>query len=361
MNYKYLNTMNKLATFFLTLLGLNVNSACSQQPYTDADVKAFESFLNTNGVQLVDVRTAAEFAEGHLIGAINVDFKQSDFLVQAKSQLDGARPVAVYCRSGRRSATAASQLAAEGYAVTNLLGGILAWESAQKPVTTSNVEVDVFQTKTGKSVRFQALMHASIRITYDGLEFQIDPVRQLGERTTDYASMPKADYILVTHEHRDHFDKAALEQLTAADTRLITNARCAEMAGRGEVMANGDSLQLAEGITLEAVPAYNNTEGHTQFHPRGRDNGYVLTLDGLRIYIAGDTEDIPEMAELHDIDIAFLPCNQPYTMTTEQLQRAARVIKPRVLFPYHYSQTDVSKLPSQLQAEGIDARIRHYE
>ena len=165
-----------------------------------------------------------------------------------------------------------------------LLGLNVNTACSQEPST----EVDVFQTKTGKSARFQALMHASIRITYDGLEFQIDPVRQLGERTTDYASMPKADYLLVTHEHRDHFDKAALEQLTAADTRLITNARCAEMAGRGEVMANGDSLQLAEGITVEAVPAYNNTEGHTQFHPRGRDNGYVLTLDGLRIYILAD-------------------------------------------------------------------------
>ena len=126
-------------------------------------------------------------------------------------------------------------------------------------------------------------------------------------------------------------------------------------------MANGDRLQLAEDIMVEAVPAYNITEGHTQFHPRGRDNGYVLTLDGLRIYVAGDTEDIPEMAERHDIDIAFLPCNQPYTMTTEQLQRAARVIKPRVLFPYHYSQTDVSSLPGELRTEGIDVRIRHYE
>ncbi len=107
---------------------------------------------------------------------------------------------------------------------------------------------------------------------------------------------------------------------------------------------------------MDAVPAYNTTEGHLQFHPKGRDNGYVLTLGGLRIYIAGDTEDIPEMAELRDIDIAFLPCNQPYTMTVEQLVRAAQVISPKVLIPYHFSQTPVDGIPSLLP--GIDVRLR---
>ncbi len=126
-------------------------------------------------------------------------------------------------------------------------------------------------------------------------------------------------------------------------------------------MENGDKLTLANDITLEAVPAYNITEGHLQFHPKGRDNGYILTLDGLRIYIAGDTEDIPEMGDLKDagIDIAFLPCNQPYTMTPEQLVNAAKMIKPKVLFPYHYGDTDISGIPTQLP--GIDVRIRHYE
>ena len=173
--------------------------------------------------------------------------------------------------------------------------------------------------------------------------------------------MPKADYIFITHEHGDHFDRGAIGTLTANGTRLVTNRRCADMLGYGEVMANGDSKQVAEGISVEAVPAYNTTEGHLQFHPKGRDNGYILTIDGLRIYIAGDTEDIPEMAQIKDIDIAFLPCNQPYTMTTSQLVKAARTIKPRVLFPYHYGQTDVSGIPAELKADGIDVRIRHYE
>ena len=126
-------------------------------------------------------------------------------------------------------------------------------------------------------------------------------------------------------------------------------------------MANGDTREISEIIKVDAVPAYNKTEGRTQFHPKGRDNGFILTIDGLRIYIAGDTEDVPEMAGIKDIDIAFLPCNQPYTMTTDQLVNAAQMVKPKVLFPYHYGSTDVSGIPSQLEKEGIDTRIRHYE
>ena len=230
-------------------------------------------------------------------------------------------------------------------------------------------EVDEFTTKSGKTVKFHALMHACIRIEMDGKEIQIDPVAKLGDRTVDYAAMPKADYIFVTHEHGDHYDANAIKQLSGEKTQLVMNQRCADMYGEGMVMVrsalgtlrsakNGDKLQLAD-ISVEAVPAYNYTEGHTQFHPKGRDNGYILTIDGLRIYIAGDTEDIPEMSKIKDIDIAFLPCNQPYTMTPDQLIRAAKVIKPKVLFPYHYGQTDLSGVPAQLK--DIDVRIRHYE
>ena len=221
-------------------------------------------------------------------------------------------------------------------------------------------EVDEFTTASGKNVKFHALMHSCIRIQYDGKEIQIDPVSKLGNRSINYAAMPKADYIFVTHEHADHYDAAALKTLSAEKTQLVLNKRCADMFGSGKVMANGDKLQLAD-ISVEAVPAYNSTAGREQFHPKGRDNGYILTIDGLRIYIAGDTEDIPEMAQIKDIDIAFLPCNQPFTMTPDQLVRAAKVIKPKVLFPYHYGQTDLSSIPAQLEGTGIDVRIRHYE
>ena len=222
-------------------------------------------------------------------------------------------------------------------------------------------EIDTFTTDSGKSVKIHALVHASMRIEFDGKEIEIDPVTKLGKKVIDYATMPKADYIFITHEHFDHLDTAAIKLLTSDNTQLITNQHCADMLGYGTVMSNGDILSLADDITVEAVPAYNTSEGHQNFHPQGRDNGFVLTLDGLRIYIAGDTEDIPEMANINDIDIAFLPCNQPYTMTVEQLVNAARIVKPKVLYPYHYSQTDVSGIPSQLETDGIDVRIRHYE
>ncbi len=225
----------------------------------------------------------------------------------------------------------------------------------------SNYETDVFTTRSGKTIKFHALMHSSIRIEYDGREIEIDPCAKLRDRTVDYSTMPKADIILVTHEHFDHYDAATIRQLHKENTQLVMNQRCVELYGGGKAMKNGDQLQLGDDIFVEAVPAYNTTKGHLQFHPKGRDNGYILTLDGLRIYIAGDTEDIPEMATIKDIDIAFLPCNQPYTMTPEQLLRAAKLVKPKVLFPYHYGETDIKNIPSQLQGDGIDVRIRHYD
>ncbi|MCR4964137.1 MAG: MBL fold metallo-hydrolase [Bacteroidales bacterium] len=226
---------------------------------------------------------------------------------------------------------------------------------------TSKYETDSFTTKSGKTVRFQALVHSSICIEFDGQEIMIDPVRQLGDRTIDYTIFPKADFIFVTHEHADHLDKVAIQVLLKKGSQLITNRRSADILGYGRVMANGDALVLNDWLSVEAVPAYNTTEGHLNFHPKGRDNGFIITIDGLRIYIAGDTEDIPEMANIKDIDVAFLPCNQPYTMTPEQLVRAAKIIKPKVLFPYHYGKTDVRKIPSMLKSENIDVRIRHYE
>ena len=352
--------MKRMLTCLLAMLGL---TACSQENFENADAEGFEQVINEPDVVLLDVRTAEEYAEGHIAGAVNIDQSQSDFVGKVKARLSAEKTIALYCRSGRRSASAASRLAAEVYKCVNLSGGILAWKEAGKPVTTDTYEVDVFKTKSGKTVRVHALVHASIRIDFDGKEIMIDPVTRLGGRTIDYTTMPKADYILVTHEHGDHFDKEALTLLSGQQTQLVMNQRCAEMYGTGEAispMVNGQCTMFND-LKVEAVPAYNTTEGHLQFHPKGRDNGYILTLDGLRIYIAGDTEDIPEMADIKDIDIAFLPCNQPYTMTPEQLVKAARMVKPKVLFPYHYGQTDVSGLPALLKDDGIDVRIRHYE
>ena len=325
--------------------------------YKDLSADAFEKMLQEDGAaQLVDVRTPEEYAAGHIPGAINIDWFADDFIDKAKASLTTDRPVMVYCRSGKRSAKAAWKLDGNEFRTYNLLGGYLGWTEAGKRTTT--YEAERFCTPSGKAVTVTLIKHGSLEISFGGKSVQIDPVSGLGKPTDYSAEFPKADFILVTHEHGDHFDKEAIAVLTDERTALITNARCADMLGYGTILANGESY--SEGILhVDAVPAYNTTEGHLQFHPKGRDNGFVITLDGLRIYVAGDTEDIPEMAELKDIDVAFLPCNQPYTMTVDQLVNAAKVIRPKVLIPYHYGQTDISSVPALLP--GMDVRIRQMQ
>ena len=221
-------------------------------------------------------------------------------------------------------------------------------------------QTDTFKTKGGKDVAITAIKHASMRIQYDGLEIQVDPVAKFAP-DTDYSKFPKADLVLVTHEHFDHFDRDAIAALTKDGTQVIANPSVQKMLGSGAAMTNGESRVVAKGIAIDAVPAYNTTSGRTQFHPKGRDNGYVLTIDGLRVYIAGDTEDIPEMAKIKDVDVAFLPCNQPYTMTPEQVAKAAKTLKPKVLFPYHYSATPIKRVAELLEGTSIDVRIRNYQ
>ena len=345
----------KAMSLFTALLGML--SCASGTPVSDLDVDAFEAKAADPAVFLVDVRTPDEYAEGHLRGAANIDWNAPGFMDQFASACPKETPVAVYCRSGRRSAEAAQKLSKAGYTVTNLLGGIVAWQEAGKPVTKYAVET--FFTDSGLPVRSTLIKHGTLEIACKGISIQVDPVSGLGVPTDYAAEFPKADVILVTHEHGDHFDRAALEALDANADNLITNAHVAEMLGWGIVMANGDSRDLPGDIRLDAVPAYNCSEGHTNFHPQGRDNGFILTIDGLRIYVAGDTEDIPEMASIKDIDVAFLPVNQPYTMTADQCVHAAEVLQPKVLIPYHFSNTDLTDLPARLP--GIKVLLRQMQ
>ena len=189
---------------------------------------------------------------------------------------------------------------------------------------------------------------------YNGRIIHIDPVG----READYSQMPKADLILITHEHPDHLDADALGMIKKAGTDIILNESSAGKIKEGIVMKNGEQ-RTVRGLKIEAVPAYNTTEGRDRFHPKGRDNGYVVTFDDKRVYIAGDTENHPEMKRLKDIDIAFLPMNQPYTMLPEQVAEATKAFRPKVLYPYHYGDTDVSELVALLKdVKNMEVRIR---
>ncbi len=222
-------------------------------------------------------------------------------------------------------------------------------------VFADNIEIDTFDTAKGPlSVYFPG--HGTLMFDVDGYIIHVDPVAS----EADYKNLPKADLVLITHEHFDHLDGRAVRAVSSAGTVIIANSASAPTLAGSIVMENGDSREV-DGIVVYAVPAYNTTRGRTKYHPEGRDNGYILDMDGFRVYIAGDTENIPEMNAIKDIDIAFLPVNQPYTMTSEQAAAAAEIIKPKVLYPYHYWNTDVERIETALSGRGIDVRIRSME
>jgi L-ascorbate metabolism protein UlaG (beta-lactamase superfamily) len=206
--------------------------------------------------------------------------------------------------------------------------------------------------KNKLTIRF--LGHATLMLDFNGTIIHVDP-------TAAYlkgVDAPKADIILITHEHGDHLDPGQIAKLSRDDTQIVANPAVAGKLKKGLVMKNGEKREV-KGIPIEAVPAYNTTKGHEGFHPKGRDNGYILTLGTKRVYIAGDTEDIPEMAALKNIDIAFLPVNQPYSMTPAQAARAAAMFTPKILYPYHFSSTDPAAIETALkQVKGVEVRLR---
>lgn len=224
-------------------------------------------------------------------------------------------------------------------------------------VAAPSPHFDLFDTPNGKTVAVACLKHATLLIRYDGLEIHVDPVGEGIPPSTDYSAFPKADLILVTHEHFDHFDPAAIATLSKDGTAIYANQAVCGQLGRGTPLANGERVEWHDGISIEAIPACNTSPDRLRFHPRGRDNGYVLDLGGFRIYVAGDTEPTPEMASLRDIDLAFLPCNLPYTMTPEQTAAAALSFRPKTLVPYHYGDTPIRRIADLLAGSGIDVRI----
>jgi len=217
-------------------------------------------------------------------------------------------------------------------------------------------EQDVIQTSEGE-IKMTFIGHGTLMFEFDGKIIHIDPV----SRYADYKEMPKADLVLITHHHGDHLDPKVLNMICEEKTKVVLAEKCLEKFDRGIVMHNGDK-KIVEGIKIKAVPAYNikhMRSKNTPYHVKGEGNGYILKLGDKRVYIAGDTENTPEMKSLKNIDIAFLPMNLPYTMTPEMVADAARALMPKILYPYHYGNTDPQKLKELLKdIKEIDVRIR---
>jgi len=224
------------------------------------------------------------------------------------------------------------------------------------PVFSQNMpESDVISSSAG-NVEMFFIGHGSLMFTINNFVIHIDPVKSFG----NYDKLPKADLILVTHEHNDHFDPGLINELRKKETIMICNAACAPKIPWAQVMKAGE-VKTVSNIKIEAVAAYNiinKRPNGEPFHPKGVGNGYILNIGDKRIYIAGDSENGPEMKALKDIDVAFLPMNLPYTMTPAMVTDAAKAFNPKILYPYHYGNTNTSELVNLLKDTRIEVRIR---
>jgi len=213
----------------------------------------------------------------------------------------------------------------------------------------AHLESDLFETSMGELEIF-FVGHGTLEMKINGKVIHIDPVMS----EYDYSTMPKADLILITHQHGDHLDAKAIANILKDDTQLVMTETCSlnyKGGGKRSVMKNGDEQNFL-GVNIIALPAYNiehKRPGGDPFHPKGEGNAYLLTFGDFRVLIGGDTENIPELKELEDIDVAFLPMNLPYTMTPEMVADLALAMKPKILYPYHYGKTDPLELKALLK------------
>jgi L-ascorbate metabolism protein UlaG (beta-lactamase superfamily) len=229
-------------------------------------------------------------------------------------------------------------------------------EKVRQADSKPQLEEDIIKTSNG-DLKITFVGHGTLMFTFGGKTIHVDPVG----READYTMMPKADLIIITHEHGDHLDPLAIEIIRQENTELVLTKACAEKIDGGIVMQNGD-VKTVGGLKIEAIPAYNIVHKRSNgepYHPKGVGNGYVITFGDKKVYVAGDTENTPEMKALKNIDIAFLPMNVPYTMTPEMVADAAKAFEPKILYPYHYSQTNPQKLVELLKdSKSTEVRIR---
>jgi L-ascorbate metabolism protein UlaG (beta-lactamase superfamily) len=218
-----------------------------------------------------------------------------------------------------------------------------------------NFESDVLPTSAG-NLTMTFIGHGTLMFEMDGKTIHVDPYGKLA----DYAALPKADAILITHDHADHLDPSAIAAIRTPSTVVVMSRSCVGKLD-GLVMTNGESRTVL-GIRVEAVPAYNivnKRDTGQPFHPKGNGNGYLLVFGDKRVYVAGDTEGTPEMQALRGIEVAFLPMNLPYTMTPEMVATVAKAFRPKVLYPYHYGDTDPARLTDLLKdLPRVEVRIR---
>lgn len=226
--------------------------------------------------------------------------------------------------------------------------------------------VEKFVTALGLTVSVYCINHGSLALSIQWPEagrtctIWVDPVANYYGNTVDYSGVPAPDVLLITHAHGDHLDKTLASGAIREGAACLGSSEVADALTGAVALKHGKPQTVAEGVIVTAVPAYNYSPGHQKFHPQSRkDNGYVIDIEGFKVYVAGDTEDIPEMKELAGtIDLAFLPVNQPYTMTIPQAVSAAKMIVPKVLMPYHLTDTDLSALRSALEAALPKTEVR---
>ncbi|PYV88792.1 MAG: MBL fold metallo-hydrolase [Acidobacteria bacterium] len=214
-------------------------------------------------------------------------------------------------------------------------------------------QTQVFPTSSGP-VRITPLNHASSLIEAGGKVIYLDPAKPV-----KFSGLPKADLILITDIHGDHMDPDSVKEISKAGTEVISSPAVAQTVTAAKPIANGETKSW-QAWTIEAIPAYNIKRGPSPgklFHEKGRGNGYVLTYGGKRFYFSGDSEGVPEMRALKNIDVAFVCMNLPYTMPPDEAAEAVKAFHPKIVIPYHYRGSDLSVFQKGLAGTGIEVRL----